>query len=205
MAYRIVKGTFHLSYQGVNRRVGSQPDGGSLWFKPDKPQYLKDLRAGNQAPRSAQINPGGMAQLRFEAIDAVVLHFQHFQQESKAPKGARHANLDGAGFDADRVEYTSPRNVTARNAKPHAVGGHILTRSIHPYGRPVALVCCGDSDKQDSGLRCVAAGQAGSGRYAAGSRRGGRAPPRRHRGGERTHPDALRPERDRDRPAVGSQ
>ncbi len=37
MAYRIVKGTFHLFYV-AERRVGPQPDGDSLWFKPDKPK-----------------------------------------------------------------------------------------------------------------------------------------------------------------------
>ena len=34
MPYRLVKGEFHLFYK-KQKRVGSQPDGGSVWFKPE--------------------------------------------------------------------------------------------------------------------------------------------------------------------------
>lgn len=59
MPYRLVKGKFHLSYQG-ERHVGSQPDGDTVWFKPEIPKNLDNLDH-----RSAKLNGGGCTQLRF--------------------------------------------------------------------------------------------------------------------------------------------
>ena len=39
MPYRLVKGEFHLFYQ-ADRHVGSQPDGDSIWFRPNRSVVL---------------------------------------------------------------------------------------------------------------------------------------------------------------------
>jgi hypothetical protein len=67
MGYRVVKGEFHLFYQDAKgTRRGSEPDGDSIWFKPTQPKLLEDV-----GRVSARFNKGGLAQLRFEGIDAL--------------------------------------------------------------------------------------------------------------------------------------
>ena len=41
MSYRLIEGEFHLFYRR-QRHVGSRPDGDSVWFKPTKPNLLRD-------------------------------------------------------------------------------------------------------------------------------------------------------------------
>jgi len=84
VSYRLVRGTFQLRYRG-KRQVGSRPDGDSVWFKPNRPSLLKGI-----AGRDAGINAGGLAQLRFEGIDALELHYpQSEHQNSEEAVGAR--------------------------------------------------------------------------------------------------------------------
>ena len=70
MSYKLAKGYFHLFYQSEFRFVGARPDGDSMWFKPDNPAHLANL-----AGRDVGYNGGGFAQLRFEGIDALELHY----------------------------------------------------------------------------------------------------------------------------------
>ncbi len=72
MPYRLITGSFELLYQGV-RRVGSRPDGDSLWFRPDAAGGLNDLGG-----RDGRLKAGGFARVRFEGIDAM-----SFQQAIK--------------------------------------------------------------------------------------------------------------------------
>ena len=44
MAFKLVKGEIALLRQGVNRRVGSEPEGDGVWFKPDKPKRLRNFK-----------------------------------------------------------------------------------------------------------------------------------------------------------------
>ena len=69
MAYRLIEGEVRLFYRST-RLVGSRPDGDSAWFKPNNPNLLLDV-----GQRDAELNKGGFAQLRFEGIDALELHF----------------------------------------------------------------------------------------------------------------------------------
>lgn len=77
MAYKLFRGEFHLFYQASNRRVGSEPDGDTIWFKPDKkPLLAKFAPLGPDGkPRRAQFNGSGfLVPLRFEGIDSIKLH-----------------------------------------------------------------------------------------------------------------------------------
>lgn len=141
MPYRVVKGEFHLFYQG-RVRVGSQPDGDSVWFKPNKPKHLEDLDG-----RSAEFNKGGFAQLRFEAIDALELHFKGARQELDASVAARGFTLRHLGFG--NVEYSGGEGLAVRIASPHPRPGYILTKAIDPYGRPVSFVFDGGTNRVD--------------------------------------------------------
>lgn len=141
MSYRVVKGEFRLFYHG-RVRVGSQPDGDSVWFKPNKPKHLEDLDG-----RNAEFNQGGFAQLRFEAIDALELHFKGPRQELDASVAARGFTLRQLGFR--NVEYSGGEGLAVRTAGPHPRPGYILTKAIDPYGRPVSFVFAGGTKRAD--------------------------------------------------------
>lgn len=142
MPYKVVPGEFHLFYS-IKRHVGSQPDGDSVWFKPDNPKQLKNVDG-----RDAKLNPAGFAQLRFEAIDSLELHYgpDHHQNLALA-LDARNFTLHELGFKS--VEYSGDRQLSVKSASPHPVPGYILTRSIDPYGRPVSFVFTGSPGATD--------------------------------------------------------
>jgi hypothetical protein len=140
MTYRLVKGTFRLVAQGA-RRLPSRPDGDSVWFVADDPSLLADLGG-----RGARLTVAGCAQLRFEAIDALELHWRGTHQKLDDAIAARDFTLGALGFR--RVEYTEGL-VTVRDCTPPEVRGHILAGAIDPYGRPVSFVFAGASRQRD--------------------------------------------------------
>lgn len=147
MSYRLVKGTFALFYQG-ERHVGSRPDGDSLWFRPDKPSLLRNL---GDPPRRAEFNGGGFAQLRFEGIDALELHYPGSDHQSApAAVAARDFLLQRVGFS--QVQYAPNPDIptSVRSSTPQSIRGHILTRNIDPFRRPVAFVYPGSAPESDS-------------------------------------------------------
>ncbi len=149
MSYRLVKGEFHLLYHST-RRVGSQPDGDSLWFKPDDVSLFVNQPVG----RSVKLNKGGFAQLRFEAIDALELHFRGTAQNHKLAVESRDFALEQADFTS--VEYSPKLYLTVRASVPLNTKGYILVRrfrdgstNVDPYGRPVSFVFSGSTNLPD--------------------------------------------------------
>lgn len=144
MSYRLIKGTFALHYQG-QRHVGSKPDGDSVWFKPDQPHLLNNLGG-----RNAKFNGGGFAQLRFEGIDALELHYPgNDHQHKNAAVAARDFLLNKMGFT--NVVYAPNPDIpsSVRSSVPSSVRGYILTRTIDPFGRPVSFVFPGAAPEAD--------------------------------------------------------
>ncbi len=141
MGYRLVKGEFHLYYKS-KRHVGSQPDGDSIWFKPNRKTLLSNIGG-----RSAKFNAGGFAQLRFEAIDALELHYEGTEQNHNQAVVARNFTTRRVGFTS--VEYSPELYLSVKTATPHPTRGYILTRNVDPYGRPVSFVFAGTTNKQD--------------------------------------------------------
>ncbi len=146
MSYRFVKGEFRLTYQG-KMLVRSQPDGDSMWFKPDKPKYLEGIDG-----RSAEYNGGGLTQLRFEAIDALEIHYRYANchQEFGLAKAARKFLLDSVGFTA--YDFPTSSGLQVGNEVPDHIAGWIATRAIDPYGRPVAFVFSGECPFADGAV-----------------------------------------------------
>jgi endonuclease YncB( thermonuclease family) len=175
MAYRVVRGRFVLSYRGA-RHVGSRPDGDSVWFVPDDPARLRAITDHMGRTRDADLNDGGAAQLRFEGIDALELHYAGSNHQNAAGAvAARDACLRELGFDPPRIEYAPSGDIptSVRSSVPESVRGHILTRAIDPFGRPVAFVFRGDAPsggaeawldavrlRASANARLLAAGQA---------------------------------------------
>jgi endonuclease YncB( thermonuclease family) len=140
MPYRVVTGRYRLSYESAaGRHVGAQPDGDSIWFEPSNGKHLEDLGDGD-----AKLNAGGLAQLRFEAIDALELHYEGARQKLPECVSARDALLGMLGFDP--CTYAPPKDpsepgTSVRASTPAAVDGFILTRGIDNKRnrRPVAF------------------------------------------------------------------
>jgi hypothetical protein len=148
MAYRLVKGEVRLYYfDRNNRRRSSQPDGDSAWFKPDDRNQLSGIGG-----RSAKYNAGGFTQLRFEAIDALELHYAGKNHQRKDPTvAARNFLLGALGFDVEQIVYRPDPDIpyAVTEATPEGVRAHILTRAIDPYHRPVSFVFVGDPPEAD--------------------------------------------------------
>ena len=147
MSYRLIKGEFHLFYCST-QHVGSRPDGDSIWFKPTEPTQLKNL-----ARRSAKLNGGNFAQLRLEGIDALELHYKGSNHQAEAETVASRDRLLGLiGFGA--ITYAPSKaggiDTSVRSAEHHPRRGYILTRSIDPFGRPVAFAFPGKTRHRDS-------------------------------------------------------
>lgn len=148
MPYKLVEGEVRLFYRSPSsgRHVGSRPDGDSAWFKPDNPNLLSDIGG-----RSADFNVGGFAQLRFEGIDALELHYPGNDHQLEQPTvNARDFLLDSLGFDLDRIEYAPNDHIPTyvRSTFPVAIRSYILTRAIDPFNRPVAFVYAGNAPER---------------------------------------------------------
>ncbi len=145
MTYKLVEGEVRLYYHST-RLVGSRPDGDSVWFKPDNPKLLSDIGG-----READFNKGGFAQLRFEGIDALELHYPgNDHQLAESAVAARDFLLDSLGFELDEVEYAPSDHIpsTVQATFPVMVRASIMTRAIDPYGRPVVFVFAGNAPER---------------------------------------------------------
>ncbi len=143
MAYRLVKGEFHLFYK-KQKLVGSQPDGDSVWFKPDDRALLRKMGANR---RDAIFNAGGFTQLKLEGIDAPELHFRGVHQHLESATKARNFALTVLGFRV--VEFSDGEGLSVRDADPHPIAGYILTKAIDPDGRPVAFAFAEKTSRED--------------------------------------------------------
>lgn len=146
MSYRIVKGNFLLYYQGTTRQVGSQPDGDSIWFEPDDPNLLLDVDG-----RDADLRERGditYVQLRFEAIDALEIHYKSFHQHLELAKASRDKALKETGYN-QVIFSNNGESLTVSEAVPHPVRGYIMIRTIDPFGRPVSFVFAGNTSRAD--------------------------------------------------------
>ena len=105
----------------------------------------------NLVGRDVGYNGGGFAQLRFEGIDALELHYGGLHQRVPECVDARDRLLRLAGFKD--VTYAPSRTVdidtSVRTASPHPRKGYILSRSVDPYDRPVAFAFGGDTTESD--------------------------------------------------------
>lgn len=104
--------------------------------------------------RSVKLNKGGFAQLRFEGIDALELHFRGTEQNHELAVDSRDFALKRAGFTS--VEYSPKLYLTVRASDPLDTKGYILVRrfrdkrlNVDPYGRPVSFVFSGPTDLPD--------------------------------------------------------
>jgi endonuclease YncB( thermonuclease family) len=157
--YRVITGQFHLYYTTpAGKHQGFEPDGDTIRFKPDRGiTAFKDIEKdavpggavapGTKKPRPVEFNAAGMCSLRFEAIDAIELHFQGEFQDDRLAKAARDHMLRKAGFKS--AEFSGERLTFGKVAQPHPVDGYLITRGVDPNGRVISFVYAGAPAEAD--------------------------------------------------------
>jgi hypothetical protein len=139
MPFTIIEGTFHV--------VGKSPDGDSVGFRANDSANWQKL-TGPTVKRNSQ----GVAQLRFEAIDALETHFtptgQHheYHQPKVLAEAAQTSMLDAIGI-TNLVWDAGHR--TVRSATNDGAPGYILARSVEKNHRPVSFVYAGSPPQAD--------------------------------------------------------
>jgi hypothetical protein len=144
MPFKLIKGEFHIFYPDQPRN-GPQPDGDTVKFKPDNRLLVETLKRDPGA--RPEFNAKGMINLRFEAIDALELHFAGSNQNLDWAKAGRDALLREIGFGA--VTYFPDKDYVANSVEFHPIRGYILASSIESNGRIVSFVFTGDTPEID--------------------------------------------------------
>lgn len=138
MKYRVLKGELVID--------GRSPDGDTVGFRLD-PERLGDwVWPGARMGRFPKLNRGGVANVRFEAIDALELHFTvqgvwpqvTSHQDLELARGARNEMLALCGFDVSRLQ--EDEGCTLHDPDEQAKAAVVAYREIDPYGRIVGFV-----------------------------------------------------------------
>jgi hypothetical protein len=117
-----------------------------MWFRPENSNHLDTLDGSQVAYHN-----GGFAQLQFEGIDALELHYRGSNHQ-RLPQcvDARDRLLELVGFT--NVNYapslSGEIDTSVRSCSPDEIRGYIYTRNADPYGRPVAFVFVGNTSRQ---------------------------------------------------------
>ncbi len=144
MAYKLIKGEFHIFYPDQPRQ-GPEPDGDTLKFLPDRPEFVEALRS--PGGRSARFNGRSMVNLRFEGIDALATHYDDMHQNLHWAEAARDKVVELAGFR--QVEFWDDLPYRVRSVADNPRPGYILTRSLDEFGRAISFVYPGEIQEQD--------------------------------------------------------
>jgi len=136
MPYRIVKGTVSID--------GKSPDGDTIAFKIDNPEEW--IWPKSQNGRFPRFNAKYQANIRFEAIDALELHFtvQNVYPQIKVSqpiglaKQARDRLLDILGFD--RTIITESANFRISDPQQQKRPITLAYNGIDPFGRLIGFV-----------------------------------------------------------------
>jgi len=132
MAFRVIKGTFHIA--------GYAPDGDSVRFKAANPAWWSLL----DGPKVG-LNAKQHAQLRIEAIDTLETHFETFHQPLDLADQATEFLLRQLGITEVQWNATRTKVTHARDGTP----GFIITRTTERNRRPVAFVYAGRTERAD--------------------------------------------------------
>lgn len=155
MPYRVIKGEYVLAYTDAGGRIrGGEPDGDSVWFRPARgARSFAGLPGPDGRPRDVDLNKAGCAQLRFEGIDALELHYpgRHHQKSPECVTARDHL-LDAIGFGPRQFATPTAGTIAVRvaaAAAPHPVPGYVLCRVVDRYQRPVSFAFAGTTTQRD--------------------------------------------------------
>jgi endonuclease YncB( thermonuclease family) len=132
--------------KGVFRILNTSPDGDSIRFQAEHPEYWDLLE------RDVRTHRGGSVQLRLEGIDTLETHYEPrygnfgvLHQPITLAHAAAAELLEFLGFE--RVTRQQDEEVTS--SVPEEVPGYILSRCGDRNGRCVAFAFAGDAPKAD--------------------------------------------------------
>jgi endonuclease YncB( thermonuclease family) len=146
MSYRIAKGFLTID--------NKSPDGDTITFSMGEEHRGEWIWPYEQTGRFPKFNKQFQANIRFEAIDALELHYQitgvypgvKVRQPLDLARQARDRMLGLCGFDLTRVTETA--NLTLKDPDQQKKPATIAYREIDPYGRLVAFVFAEEMDFQ---------------------------------------------------------
>jgi endonuclease YncB( thermonuclease family) len=153
MPFKLIKGTFHLTgLSSSGNPTSFQPDGDSMQFKPSAAESLDELEVVGRNYRLTMI---GSTNLRFEGIDATELHYGGCRQPYPIAEDARDfltgkLGMNPVAYMGDGVRVQPPAN--------DGQTGFILSKQLDAYGRPVAFVFAGTTQRPDQEWIYVDAG-----------------------------------------------
>jgi len=144
MSYRIAKGLLTID--------NKSPDGDTISFFIDEEHRDEWIWPNEQSGRFPKFNKQFQANIRFEAIDALELHYQvtgvypgvNIHQPLDLARQARDRMLTICGFDLAHVTETA--NLRLKDPDNQKRPATIAYREIDPYGRLVAFVFAEDMD-----------------------------------------------------------
>lgn len=132
MAYRIIKGTFHVK--------GYAPDGDSVRFRAFDQNCWNLLTWKNQQKKKEEFK-----QLRFEGVDAVETHYDESHQPRSFGVAAMEVMLGLIGVTGMVYNLNITRILQANDATP----GYLAVIGVDSYSRPISLVFSGDTQMPD--------------------------------------------------------
>lgn len=136
MPFTVIKGTFHVE--------GYAPDGDSLRFKAERSANWNRLDGPTVRRNNRQ-----HAQLRFEGVDALETHYSPNGRKRHQPTDLGYPATDftiaAAGITGVQWGPTHYKVTQANDGTP----GYILARTTERFGRPVAFVFTGATNRPD--------------------------------------------------------
>ena len=137
MSYLVIPGKFWIT--------GKQPDGDTVAFEPhDTMIWTQDPWLVQNGRRLPRINNENQVDIRFDAIDALEIHYKgqnwllEYAQPSTYAFAARDFMLTQLGFNS--IEWNG---LTVKKANDGQLG-YIITKSADIYGRVVGFVYAGE-------------------------------------------------------------
>lgn len=135
MPYRVYRGQFRI-HNPAQPSQGPQPDGDTVRFVPDNPLLLSHLQGG-----TPDFKADGGVNIRFEAIDALELHFSGSHQPIPLAEASRDSMISQLGFG--NVSFFANNPVVVETVQNHPVDGHVIAKDVDPFGRVIGWVYAG--------------------------------------------------------------
>lgn len=138
MKYRVIKGELVIH--------GKSPDGDTIGFRLDEEHRSSWVWSGKKDGSFPRFNKGYVTNIRFEAIDALELHYSvpdvwpsvHSHQDLGQAKAARDEMLRLCGFDLEPLVEDERHRISDPSGQ--SISAVIAYREIDSYGRLIAFV-----------------------------------------------------------------
>lgn len=142
--YTLIKGKYWIHYPDIPRQ-GPEPDGDTVRFEPDNPQFVLNLPW--HSGRGPDFNKRKNIAVRYEGIDTLETHFNGTSQQLEFANAARDENLRLLGFR--NITFFSDLPNKVQSVEKNPLPGYVIANGIEANGRLLGLAYGGTSNAQD--------------------------------------------------------